>query len=120
MHIERFPVTVPQIFPDVPPHSRASRGPEGGVVVKTRASGEYRRTVGGDDGGLQGEVISRRDVQYQSTQAFLFERAMGRARFPGETDGTIPRAAIASRYLDHVQPESYAELTQGRKVDVVI
>lgn len=117
MHITRLPATLPQSRTDVP--ARAAVPFAGGNPLAEAPAPGSRRAYGGDDSGLQGEVLSHREARYQSTHAFLLERTLGRARAAGGGAGSGSPAA-AGRYLDHAQSVARAEANQGRSLDLFI
>jgi hypothetical protein len=71
---------------------------------------------------LEGEVLTRqRFPEYQSTQAFLYERTLEHAR-PVQGFSGLSSNAVSSvnRYLNHIRPETIDELTQGRSLDIQV
>lgn len=69
---------------------------------------------------LQGEVLSRRrPVEYQSTQGFLNERALNKARLVQDSGGPLGApSVVVKRYLQHFQSTAFSETNQGRSLDV--
>ena len=71
---------------------------------------------------LEGEVLTRqRFPEYQSTQAFLYERTLEHARPVQSFSGSSSNAVSSvNRYLNHTRPETIDELTQGRSLDIQV
>lgn len=69
---------------------------------------------------LQGEVLTRpRPAEYQSTQGFLDERALNKARLVEESArSSATPSMVTKRYLQHFQSTAYSETNQGRSLDV--
>jgi len=81
---------------------------------RPRADGTFERVV-------QGELLQREGMHYQSTRAFLIERSMERAQPAERQPASLyhSRPAIA-RYLNHSRPESVPDPTRGRSVNLVV
>jgi len=96
------------------PDAVESTGRAQPAATRTRAAGSFERVV-------QGELLEREAVNYQSTRAFILERSMEGAQPAERQPATLyqTRPAIA-RYLNHARPESVPELTRGRSVDLVV
>jgi len=111
-------------LPAVLPGTGAVVRPEVGSFVRSDPTSKHpaqptaaRAFV--DDDGLQGEVFPRREFQYQSTHAFLLERALGQAQL-----ASLPKSAASGsgigKYRYHASSPDVATGVSGRAVDVVI
>lgn len=91
------------------------------AVERAPKAGSAPPSTGTFERVVQGELLERHAARYQSTRAFLVERSMEHSQ-PADrqaaSDGQA-RPAIRS-YLQHTRPQSVAELTQGRSVDLLV
>jgi len=122
MDIARLPVVSPTRLGPAP--ARQTSSVEGVAAAgDTRGYTQRRPSRAPENTVIQGELLDRPRASYQSTRAFLDERALGRAR-PAE-DAGASRSGLAARsalssYLNHVQPESRLELAQGQVLDFFV
>jgi len=105
-HSSARPVQQPTVVAAAARAERAGSGPD--------AAGGVERVV-------QGELLEREAVRYQSTRAFLTERSMDHAKPADREPASLhqTRPAIA-RYLYHSRPESGPEPTQGRSLNLFV
>ena len=70
---------------------------------------------------VHGELLNRRSFSQTSTQSFLTERNLNQA-LPADAErlGNKVSPHAVSRYANHIQSESIAELTQGKAVDYFV
>lgn len=122
MDIARLPVTAPSGYG---PAFARQPGAAAAPAAANEAHGIPPRRPSRVSAGpvLHGELLQRPRVDYQSTRAFLDERALGRARPVSDVDpapgGFALRSALDS-YRDQVRPETRAALAQGRAVDFFV
>ncbi|MCO6412497.1 MAG: hypothetical protein J5I92_07110 [Thiogranum sp.] len=120
MDITRLPVT--------PLGRPASASPQGNrhtasVEAVTRvAFAEQRSRVDEPrERVVEGELLQRRPVFYQSTRAFIDERNLQQARPAGEPVALPQQSRLAiARYSTNVGAESVAGLAQGSSVNLFV
>ena len=120
MDISRLPTALSvQPVSSFRPNTRQAVPPAGSRDVESADS--RHRTPASSGSVLQGELLHRDRGQYQSTRAFLDERALGQARPAAAAHVAIdpPRAALSS-YLQHSGPQFSAELSRGHAVNLVV
>jgi len=120
MEITRLPVT-PFGRPSPASVRSSEQTTSVGAAERVEASNPRPRTRGPVERVVQGELLHRERSLYQSTRAFLTERSLDQAQ-PAERQAQSPeqsRPAI-SRYLNNTRPESVAEMTQGRSLNLFV
>jgi len=120
MDISRLPLT-PVTRPASPTFKRPQPARAIAVVESAGATRNRPRGGGRYERVLQGELLRRERLPYQSTHAFINERAFGQAN-PADRqagDGYQSRPAV-TRYLGNTRPETLSDLTQGRSVNFFV
>lgn len=68
---------------------------------------------------VEGELLHRRPVFYQSTRAFIDERNLEQARPAGEPVASLQQSRLAvARYSSNVAPEAVPGPTRGSSVNL--
>ena len=122
MDIARLPVTAPPGYG--PAFARQPGAAPQAAAVDAAPGATPRRPSRASAGQvLQGELLERPRVNYQSTHAFLDERALGQARPVSDADPAPAAFAVRSaldRYRDPLGPAPRTTLAQGRAVDFFV
>lgn len=95
----------------------------GRATVVEQAAPASSRARGSEPGGrvMQGELLQRERTHYQSTRAFLDERAFDRAQFTGQAPAA-PRARAAISLYSNTAARGLADTAgvQGRSVNFFV
>jgi hypothetical protein len=120
MDISRLPVA-PLVRPASAAYKSAPQAASVETVVAVESSRNTSRSSERFERVVQGELLQRERGSYQSTRAFIDERALDHA-VPSErqaSGGRQSRSAV-SLYLNNTRPETAADLTQGRSVNFFV
>ena len=120
MDISRVPVAL--ALQSSPVATRTVRQPASVEAVEpVGRAGPRQRTRESFERVVQGELLQKEHLSYQSTRGFVAERNMGQARSTTEQRdaGNQSRAAIY-QYLNNTRPEAIADLARGKSVNFFV
>lgn len=120
MDISRLPLA-PLVRPASAAYKSATQTASAEVIEPVESSRSTANRGDRFERVVQGELLQRERNAYQSTRAFINERALDHAA-PSErqdSGGRQSRSAI-SLYLNNTRPETVADLAQGRSVNFFV
>jgi len=120
MDISRLPL-VPLARPATPSFRSTQQVASKEAVQPVETSNPRARTRESFERVVQGELLHRERTLYQSTRAFIQERAMDQTQ-PADhrTESFKQSRSAISHYLSHTRAETLSELTRGKAVNFFV
>ena len=115
-------------LPVMPPGRPASASPQGTrqtasleAVARADSAAARARANEPRERVVEGELLQRRPLFWQSTRSFIDERNLEKAHPAGQAATSPPQSRLAvTRYISNISPDPASAPTQGRSLDFFV